>query len=235
MMRRLIVLLACATAACLPEADGDDAGLEGGSPTEGSTGAVNGGGAVGVDAGNAPNGGGGGNGAANGNSGGAAGNSGSGAGDAGGTAGSGGDGGATNRADAGVDAGAHPIDTSNPTVNHPTVHLDGGLDGGLGLLDFDAGPVLNAQVQAVCMNLADTICTRVADCDESVAHITAAQKATAISSCNHSFQREHNCNRAIAKAADLDSCVAGVKSIDCDMVFGHDISSSCTDKLTFQP
>jgi hypothetical protein len=116
---------------------------------------------------------------------------------------------------------------------HPTVHRTS--DGSVELVDVDAGPVLNPAMQARCLALGDAICTRVADCDEQVAHVDANQKATALSACKHAFSRSHNCNRATAVASNFDQCVQMVQAIECNQVFASDISGTCDSALTLQP
>jgi hypothetical protein len=148
------------------------------------------------------------------------------------------DAGETRALDAGAgDAASTPASDAGPAgfwdAAHPTVHRTS--DGAVSLVDFDAGPVLNATAQAACLMLVDAICGRIADCDEALVHIQPAQKVTALNSCKHSFLRDHNCNRATAIASGFQQCVASVAAIDCNQVFLADISGTCQDQVTLQP
>jgi hypothetical protein len=109
-------------------------------------------------------------------------------------------------------------------------------DGGPTRWDPDAaGPVLNAEVQAACMMLAQNVCNRVAECDVSLVGLDESRRARAFESCRNTFLVTHNCNRAVAMASGLAACSEETKTGDCLAVFTTEFGSSCVDQITFQP
>lgn len=98
-----------------------------------------------------------------------------------------------------------------------------------------AGPVLNAQAQAACLTLANNVCSRSADCQISLTQLPATQRNQLVASCQDTFLRLHNCNRATSTASGFNTCAEGVKTRDCLTVFANDFATSCLDQITFQP
>jgi hypothetical protein len=111
-----------------------------------------------------------------------------------------------------------------------------GGDGGIPHFDpATAGPVLNAQAQMACLALTTTLCNRSADCQVSLAQLSASRREQLFASCQDALLRNHNCNRAISTSNALSACIETVQTRACSSVFANDFATACFDQITFQP
>jgi hypothetical protein len=95
--------------------------------------------------------------------------------------------------------------------------------------------VLNAQAQAACLMLTSNMCGRNADCQISVGQLPSSRRGELVASCQDTFLRGHNCNRAISTASGFAGCVESLKTRDCSTVLAGDLATACLDQITFQP
>jgi hypothetical protein len=117
-----------------------------------------------------------------------------------------------------------------------TIGPDGAVISG-GFPHYDAaaaGPVLDAKSQAACLTLVTNLCNRVADCQISLGQ-PAARRSQLVASCQDTFLRGHNCNRAISTASGFSACAESVKTRDCQAAFASDFATACLDQITFMP